>query len=213
MKCSSYFARLTQRIILSFLIFHSANVLAINDWSYQQSRDRSTNEAYSFARSPMPRRGLYDNIRLEFVCKQNKLQAVIDTDILITSQDRTFNLEYQIDNNLAVTIPMRTFKDSRRRAYTEEHAKRIADDILTGQAIFIRINTLIGRVLSGSMPLADAATPVKRVFADCGIELSENNTDETAYSLDDFEQAFNKLSTEQQQQVLNKIQKIMREIR
>ncbi|MGZ8193599.1 MAG: hypothetical protein ACXWTK_10620 [Methylobacter sp.] len=213
MKCSSYFARLTQQIILSFLIFHSANVLAIDDWSYQQSRDRSTNATYSFARSPMPRRDLYDNIRLEIVCKENKLQAVIDTDSLITSQDKTFNLEYQIDKNPAVIMPMRTFKDSKRRAYSEEYAKRIADDILTGQAIFIRINTLIGKILSGSISLANAATPIKRVFADCGIELSENNANETAYSLDDFEQAFNKLSTEQQQQVLNKIQKIMMEIR
>jgi hypothetical protein len=213
MKCSSFFARLTQRIILSLLIFYSFNVPADEDWSYNQDRDRSTNAAYSFARSPLPRHDLYDNIRLEILCKENKLQAVIDSDSLITSQDRTFNLEYQIDKNPTVTIQMRTFKDSKRSAYSEEYAKRIADDILTGQAIFIRINTLIGKVLSGSIPLVNASMPIKKVFADCGIGLSDNTGSGTAYSLADFEQAFNKLSTEQQQQVLNKIQKIMMEIR
>ncbi|MDD5580674.1 MAG: hypothetical protein PHY16_15515 [Methylobacter sp.] len=213
MKCSRFFSKITQRILLALLIFYSINVPADEDWSYNQDRDRSTNAAYSFARSPLPRRDLYDEIRLEIVCKENKLQAVIDTDSLITSQDRTFNLEYQIDKNPAVTIQMRTFKDSKRSAYSEEYAKRIADDMLGGQAIFIRINTLIGRVLSGSIPLINAATPIKRVYADCGIGLSDNATGEAAYSLADFEQAFGKLSTEQQQQVLSKIQKIMKEIR
>ncbi|CAA9891739.1 conserved hypothetical protein [Candidatus Methylobacter favarea] len=213
MKYSRFFATIIQQIILALLVFYAINTPADEDWIYHQDRDRATNAAYSFARSPLPRHDLYDEIRLEIVCKENKLQAVIDTETLITSQDRTFNLEYQIDKNPAVTIQMRTFKDSKRRAYTKEYAKRIADDILTGQAIFIRINTLIGRVLSGSMPLTNAATPIKRVFTDCGIELSEKNADETAYSLADFEQDFSKLSTEQQQQVLNKIQKIMMEIR
>lgn len=213
MKCSSFFRKISQRIILALLIFYSFNVLAVNDWSYHQDRDSSTNVAYSFARSPLPRRDLYDNIRLELVCKENKLQVVIDADTLITSQDKTFNLEYQVDKTPSVTVPMRTFKDSKRSAYSEEYAKRIANDMLTGQAIFIRINTLIGGVLSGSIPLTDASTPIKRIFADCGIELSDNTADETAYSLPDFEQAFSKLSTEQQQQVLNKIQKIMLEIR
>jgi hypothetical protein len=213
MKCSSFFRKNILRIILALLIFYPFNVLADEDWSYHQDRDRSTNAAYSFARSPMPRRDLYDNIRVEIVCKENKLQVVIDADSLITSQDKTFNLEYQLDKNPSVMVQMRTFKDSKRSAYSEEYAKRIADDILTGQAIFIRINTLIGGVLSASIPRANASTPIKRVFADCGIELSDNTVDETAYNLADFEQAFSKLSTEQQQQVLNKIQKIMVEIR
>jgi hypothetical protein len=213
MKCSSFFRKITQQIILALLIFYSFNVLAVEDWSYNQDRDSSTNVTYSVARSPLPRSDLYDNIRLELVCKENKLQVVIDADSLITSQDKTFNLEYQIDKTPAVTVQMRTFKDSKRSAYSEEYAKRIANDILTGQAIFIRINTLIGKVLSGSIPLANASTPIKQVFADCGIELSDNTASGTAYSLANFEQTFNKLSTDQQQQVLNKIQKIMLEIR
>ena len=39
----------------------------------------------------------YDNIMLEIVCKENKLQVVIDAENLITSQGSSFDLEYQID--------------------------------------------------------------------------------------------------------------------
>jgi len=106
---------------------------------------------------------------------------------------------------------MKTFKDTKRRGYTEESAKRIIDDLLTGQAIFIRVNTMIRTVLSAAMPLENAAEPIKRVVADCGLSLSGNAAGESAYSLSSFEQDFAKLPSEQQQQVLGKIQKIITE--
>ena len=122
--------------------------MADNTWSYHQESDSLTNQTYSFAQSPLPRPGLYDNIMLEIVCKENKLQAVIDADDLIASQNSSFDLEYQIDKKSPVPVPMKTFPDSKRKGYTIEFAKRIADDMLTGQAIFIRVNTMIRTVLS-----------------------------------------------------------------
>jgi hypothetical protein len=121
-------------------------------------------------------------------------------------------LEYQIDKKTPVTVQMKTFPDSKRKGYSDEFAKRIADDMLTGKAIFIRVNTMIRTVLSSSMPLDTAAEPIKQVFADCGLNPSSEVTSESAYSLTDFEQEFSKLSLEQQQQVLVKIKKIMMEI-
>ncbi len=106
---------------------------------------------------------------------------------------------------------MKTFKDTKRRGYTEESAKRIIDDLLTGQSIFIRINTMIRTVLSAAMPLENAAEPIKHVVTDCGLNLSDNAAGESAYSLTEFEQAFGKLPSGQQQQVLNKIKKIIME--
>ena len=47
-----------------------------NTWSYHQENDSLTNQTYSYAQSPLPRPGLYDDIMLEIVCKGNKLQAV-----------------------------------------------------------------------------------------------------------------------------------------
>ena len=184
-----------------------------NTWSYHQENDSLTNQTYSYAQSPLPRPGLYDDMMLEIVCKSNKLQAVIDADDLIASQGSRFNLDYQIDKIAPVTVAMKTFPDSKRKGYTEEFAKRIADDLLTGQTLFIRVHTMIRTVLSSSMPLANAAEPVKHVLADCGLTAADNKTGQPAYSLAEFEQDLGKLTAEQQQQVLANIKKIMLEMR
>lgn len=195
--------------MLAFLFFYPFNAYTANIWNYHQESDRLSNKTYSFALSPIPSRGLYDNIRLEISCKDNALQVIINADSLIASQDSEFDFEYQIDKKPPVTLQMRTFKDSKRRGYTETQAKHIIDDLLTGQTIFIRVNTLIRTVLSAAMPLENAAEPVKHVLADCGLSLSGNTSTESAYSLIEFEQAFNKLPLAQQQQVLGKIKNII----
>jgi hypothetical protein len=209
MKYRRFFGSHAQTIILELLIVLPVNALADNTWSYHQENDQLTNQAYSFAQSPLPRPGLYDNIRLEIVCKENKLQAVIDADNLIASQGSNFDLEYQIDKKTPVTIQMKTFPDSKRKGYSDDFAKRIADDMLTGQTIFISVTTMIRRVLSTSIPLDNAAEPIKHVFADCGLGLSAS---ESVYSLTQFEKEFGQLSPEQQQQVLLKIKQILMEI-
>lgn len=184
-----------------------------NTWSYHQENDNLTNQTYSYAQSPLPRPGLYDDIMLEIVCKDHKLQAVVDADDLITSQGSRFNLDYQIDKKDAVTVPMKTFPDSKRKGYTDELAQRIAEDLLTGKTLFIRVHTMIRTVLSSSTPLADAQAPVQHVLADCGLNAADHKPDQAAYSLAEFEQDLSKLTAEQQQQVWSNIKKIMREMR
>ena len=205
------FNKAAQRPMLALLILCPLSVSAANTWSYHQENDRLTNRSYSFALSPLPPRGLYDNIRLEVVCKDNNLQVVIDADSLIASQGSTFDFEYQIDKNPPVTLQMKTFKDTKRRGYTEEQAKRIVDDLLTGQSVFIRVNTMIRTVLSAAMPLENAAEPIKHIASDCGLSLSGNSAGEPPYSLIEFEQEFGKLPPEQQRQVLGKIKQIIME--
>jgi hypothetical protein len=199
------------KAILALLIAYPLTVSADKTWSYHQETDRLTNRSYSYALSPLPPRGLYDNIRLEIVCKDNTLQVVIDADSLIASQGSAFDFEYQIDKNPPVTLKMKTFKDTKRRGYTEDQAKRIVDDLLTGQSVFIRVNTMIRKVLSAAMPLENATEPIKHVVDDCGLSLSGNVTGESVYSLAEFEREFNKLSPEQQQKVLSKIKQIIME--
>ena len=213
MKHNRFFGTSTLAIMLGLVITCPLNALADNPWSYHQEKDSLTNQTYSFAQSPLPQPGLYDDMMLEIVCKENKLQAVIDTDYLIASQGSSFSLEYQIDKKTPVTIQMKTFPDSKRKGYTEEFAKRMADDLLTGQAVFIRVNTMIRKTLSSSIPLDNSAEPIKHVFADCSLNPSANATSEPVYSLTEFEQEFGKLGVDQQQQVLAKIKKIMVEIR
>ena len=183
-----------------------------NTWSYHQESDSLTNQTYSYAQSPLPRPGLYDDMMLEIVCKGNKLQAVIDADDLIASQGSRFNLDYQIDKKEPVTVAMKTYPDSKRKGYTEEFAKRIADDLLSGQTLFIRVHTMIRTVLSSSMPLTNAEEPIKHVLADCGLTVADNKTGQPAYTLTEFEQDLSKLTVEQQQQVLANIKKMMLEM-
>jgi len=207
----SLYDKTAKALMLALLFCCPASVFAANIWSYHQESDRLSNRTFSFAQSPLPPRGLYDNLRLEIICKDNTLQVAVEADSLIASQGSAFDFEYQIDKNPPVTLPMKTFKDTKRRGYTEESAKRIIDDLLTGQAIFIRVNTMIRTVLSAAMPLENAAEPIKHVVADCGLSLSDNGAGGSAYSLSAFEQDFAKLPSEQQQQVLSKIQKIITE--
>jgi hypothetical protein len=200
-----------QRFFLVLLVFCSFNTSAANTWSYHQESDRLNNRTYSFVESPMPLHELYDDLRLEIICKDNVLQVVLNADSLIASQDSVFNLEYQIDKNPPNTFPMRTFKDSKRRGYTEDQARRFIDDLFTGKAIFIRVNTLIRKVLSAELPLDNAAQPINHVMSDCGQGLITNPANNPVYTLGDFENDFNKLSSDQQQQVLNKVNKIIME--
>ncbi|MCX7098721.1 MAG: hypothetical protein NTV43_12545 [Methylococcales bacterium] len=188
------------------------NTRADNTWSYHQANDSVNNQSYSFAQSPLPRPGLYDDMMLEIVCKAHKLQAVVETEDLIASQGSSFKLDYQIDKHPPVTVAMKTFPDSKRKAYTEELALAMADDLLTGQTVFIRVNTMLRTVLSSPIPLDNAAAPINHVLADCGLQVSAKPETGDNYNLAEFEQAFSKLTADQQQQVLAKIKKLMLEI-
>lgn len=203
------FGKAGQRLLLALLFCCPLGAFADNTWNYYQENDRLSNRSYSYALSPLPPRGLYDNVRLKIICKDNTLQVSVDADSLIASQGSGFDFEYQIDKNPPVTLQMKTFKDSKRKGYTEEYAKRIVDDLLTGQSVFIRINTMIRKTLSAVMSLENAAGPIKRVITDCGLSLSDSVSTEPAYSLNEFEQDFGKLPLAQQQQVLSKIKHII----
>ncbi len=110
--------------------------------------------------------------------------------------------------NRPIKIQMHTFPDSKRKGYAEVAAKQIADAMLNGQSIFIRVNTMIRRVLSGQMPLDDAAGPIKQVYADCGLSGAAPSA-AAGYSLEKFNADFNKLSAGQQREILDKLQGIM----
>ena len=181
-------------------------------WAYHKEWDKLNNLNFSFVRSPMPKLGPYDNIRLEIVCKNNKLQLVAETGGLITSQNREFGFEYQIDKNPPVLIKLRTFKDSKSRGYTEEQIERIVGEIISGQSIFVRINTIISTVLTADITLKGASEPIQQVLSDCGVVFGEKPV-EKAYSLTEFEQDFSESSPEQQRKVLSQIKQIMSSIR
>ncbi len=181
-------------------------------WTYQKEVDKLTNLTYSLVRSPMPKRNQYDNIRLEITCKANKLQFIAQTSALITSQDREFDFEYQIDKKPSTAIKLRTFKDSKYRGYSDEKVDQIAGEFLSGESIFIRINTIISSVLTAEINLKDATKPIQQVLTDCGIVAGKAQTQQ-AYSLTEFVRDFAALTPEQRAQTLEEIKKIMSGIR
>jgi hypothetical protein len=193
---------------LSPMQSHAENRQEMESWAYHKDWDKSSNQNYSFARSPMPKRGLYDNIRLEVLCKEGALQLISEASSLITSQGREFDFEYQIDKKPPVLLKMKTFPDSKRRGYTSEQVSRIVDELLSGQTVFIRINTLISTVLSAVISLNGANKPVQQVLTDCGIQ-ADRIPESSNYQLTDFERDFNALSPEQKTQVLEQIRAIM----
>lgn len=213
MKHRGTFGNSISRIMLTLLMTLPAAATAASAWSYHQDRDRLTNRPYSYARSPLPSSARYEHIRLELACKENRLQFVIDASSLIASQGRAFDVEYQIDKNPPIKISMKTFPDSKRRGYTEEHAREVVDGILAGQSIFIRVNTMIRQVLTAAIDLEGADQPIRQVFADCGMAVSDKADDGAAYSWAEFERDFNRLSPERQREVLGKIKSLMREMR
>lgn len=208
---------LIHRIIVGFIVmqlfFSPANAdgetdQEIKTWAYHKEWNKLKNLNFSLVRSPMPKRGLYDDIRLEIICEDQKLQLVAKTSSLITSQNREFDFEYQIDKKPPTTIKLRTFKDNKRRGYTDEQVDRIIAEFLSGQSVFIRINTIISTVLSANISLKDVSGPVQQVLADCSV-VKDKTTAQQTYSLTEFERDFAKLSPAQQGQVLDKIKNIM----
>ena len=218
MKYSRFMYRTITRIILALLIASPATVFAetlqeMNAWTYRKVWDKLSNLNYSLARSPLPKRGLNDNLRLDIICKDKKLQFALDANNLITSQGRSFAFDYQVDKKDPVAISMKTYKDTKRRGYTNEHVERIAEDILSGQSIFIRVHTLLTTVLTSMIPMGDASQPIQQVLADCGVVLPGTKAVQQTYTLADFERDLKTLSSEQQGEVLDKIKIIMEEIR
>jgi len=186
---------------------------ADNVWSYHQEIDNLTNQSFSYAQSPLPLPGLYDYLKLELVCKANTLKATIEANDLITSQNSRFNIDYQIDKTPAITITMKTLTDSKRKGYTEEFAKKLAEDLLTGQTLLIHVNTIIRTVLSSSIPLTNADLTIKQVLADCNLSTSKGETATATYSLSEFEQSLSQLPLVKQQRVLAELKKIMANIK
>lgn len=195
--------------LLALSGLYGAQICYADDWQYFQQSDPLTNQNFSFAQSPRPDRNLFDNIKLKIVCKQNQLMAVVEAESLIESQNSPFVFEYQIDQTDPVKLTFTTFPDSKRKGYNTESAKRIADDLLTGQKVFIRINTLIKKVLSAEILIDQARPAIDKVFTDCG--LSDNAILDSAYSLEQFTQDFAKLKPEQQASILAKLKKLMLE--
>ena len=196
--------------IISTLISSPFTVYADSGWTYQQQLDSLNNQTYSYAQSPLPKPGLYDNIMLSLVCKDHQLQSVIETDELIASQGSRFSIEYQVDKQTPITLTLKTFPVSNRKGYTETDAKHMAETLLSGQAVFIKVNTMIRTVLSSSISLDNASTPIKKVLADCtDLSPTQQTSAPDNYSFKDFENDFKQLPPNQQQKLLTELKQLI----
>lgn len=208
------YKKIHRTLFVSIIIFAGMpfKLSADSGWSYHQQVDSLNNQTYSYAQSPLPKPGLYDNIMLSIVCKDHKLQSVIETDELIASQGSRFNIEYQVDQQAPITLSLKTLADSKRKGYTENDANQMATALLSGQAVFIKVNTMIKTTLSSSITLDNARSAIDRVMADCNTDKKMVSNSENNYNLNDFEKAFKQLSANQQQQILSKLKQLMQDV-
>ena len=205
------YKKIHRTLFVSIIIFAGVpfKLSADSGWSYHQQVDSLNNQTYSYAQSPLPKPGLYDNIMLSIVCKDHKLQSLIETDELIASQGSSFSIEYQVDQQTPITLSLKTLADSKRKGYTETDAKQMATALLSGQAVFIKVNTMIKTTLSSSISLDNARSAIDQVMADCNSDKKMVSNSENNYNLNDFENAFKKLSANQQQQILTKLKQLV----
>ena len=208
------YKKIHRTIFVSIIIFVGMpfKLSADSGWSYHQQADSLNNQTYSYAQSPLPKPGLYDNIMLSIVCKDHKLQSIIETDELIASQGSNFSIEYQVDQQTPITLSFKTLADSKRKGYTETDANQMATALLSGQAVFIKVNTMIKTTLSSSITLDNARSAIDRVMADCNTDKKMVSNSENNYNLNDFEKAFKQLSANQQQQILSKLKQLMQDV-
>jgi len=194
------------------LLQYCTNGVADNAWNYHHETDRLTNLSNSYALSPLPSLNLYDDIRLEVACKNNDIRVNVNTKNLIASQDRKFDLSYQVDKSPSVSVQMKTYPDSKRKGYAVEQSANIIQDLLTGkESIFLRITTITKKVLSGAISLEGAQQSIKKVVADCSVDQGATGTSgdksyaEDDYDLATFEKDFQQLSADQQKHLLMQI--------
>ncbi len=182
-------------------------------WSYHREWDKLTNVDYSLARSPLPRRGAYDTLRLELICKNQRLQFALDSYNLITSKGNVFDVDYRVDGNDPVALRMRTYADTKRRGFSDDRVMDIVGDLLSGQSIFIRVHTIIQTVLSAKISLQGAAQPIERVLADCGESLPGRQNQQPDYGMTEFERDLKALAPERQRQVWETIKQLIESLR
>jgi hypothetical protein len=210
MKLHRYLAKLNlfSRVIGLLLIAPAG--YAENTWTFTQANDPLNNRVITSVVAPRSLDGVYDNIKLSLVCSDNKLQVALNSDALITSQGSFFDVEYQIDKNVPVKIRMQTFPDSKRKGFTDEYAKAMLDSMLSGNTLFLKVNTMIRKVLTTAIPLDGASPVLNKVLTACA-GTAETKSAPT-YSFEVFAQEFNALSPDKQQLALQKIKMLMQEL-
>ncbi len=199
------------RYILTLLaLLACSKTFAANAWNYQQETDRLSNQTYSYALSPLPRRDLYDELRLEVVCRNKQLQVTLTADELIASQGSKFDISYQIDQSPPVALQMTTFPDSKRKGYTDSQAQQIIKALLTGKdTIFLRVSTLTRKELAGAIALDGMMPSVQKVLGDCSGVVDAPDGTLANYDFKAFQQDFDKLSVGQQKQLLSQIKLLL----
>ncbi len=209
MFCFQLFKKPAQFGLLLLHVSFAPAAVSAESWQYHQDLDRLSNEAYSSVTSPTLPRGLYDDLKVTIMCRQQSLQVIIDSDSFIASQDSQFEMEEQLDKQAPFTLIMRTFPYSKRKGVNTTEAKALLDGMLVSQdKLYIRVKTMLKDVLAATFPLNNAHQALEKIMSDCPTP-SSSGTTEATFSVHDFEHALKQLSPDQQQHVLNAIKTLL----
>jgi len=180
-------------------------------WSYNSGRDKVNDEEYSYAYSRGVNYRYNDNFSVGFYCKNGKVRFEISADTLIQSKGRPFSFTYRVDKRPAQEIKMNTYSNEGQGGYTYDDAVKVANDIFGGSSIFVRAITWNNEYLETNIPLKSSDSNIKKVFSDCGKPLGKIASSKiNTYKFSQFKSDFDKLSVKKQNEILAKIEKMVR---
>jgi len=197
-------------ILVSIGILVSANAHAFR-WMYKQDSEELTDKQYSFAAGFARHYKYNNNFTVSFDCTGGKIRFKINADTLITSKGEEFTFAYRVDKRESRQLILRTFSNNNQGGYTYDNVRRIAQDILGGNEMFVRVITWDNDYLEARISLERSDSAIRKVFSDCGMNLDLSApSPKSSYSLNDFTASFRKLTPAQQEKVLKELQELMK---
>lgn len=140
-------------------------------WKYTSSSDELTDEVTTSALAfDFSYKYSYD-FTIGFQCTNNKVRFIVGVDTLIEVKGDEFNFSYRVDKRPANSLRMNVYSNDNQGGYTINHAKTVAENILGGNSIFVRVITWNNDYLETTIRLDGSDAVIKKVFNDCGVEL------------------------------------------
>lgn len=198
-----------QTVLLAASVLWPSLVIA-NQWVYKKEKEALTDKSFSYAAGFEFDYQYNNDFTLSFECSNGKLSFTINVDTLINSKSEPFSFAYRVDKREARQLNMRTYSNEGQGGFTRDNVKRIANDFLGGSSVFVRAITWDNDYLEATVRLSGADAAIKRVFADCGVALSDEPKPTFGYSFDEFERSYGALTPSDQEKILKELEELMR---
>ncbi|MGF1543700.1 MAG: hypothetical protein ACFB00_04225 [Parvularculaceae bacterium] len=140
-------------------------------WTYVKTADRLTNESFAIAEgAPVRRRG-DDDFRVRFECRGGDDFVFALKTRGAPLGGRSFKIEYRIDAGDDRGFRLRPYANARDGGLNRYEAATLANELLLGNNVFVRVTGPGKESLEAEFSLRDAAGPIAKAAAACGYGL------------------------------------------